>query len=76
VIARCTEDATVSYAALSDNQAQLIRVQTSAKMPPGVESVSQEPKAKSQKLIKNGQLLIIDNGVKYNAQGAEVKSEK
>ena len=73
VIARCTEQATVRYAALSDNQAQLIRVQTSAKMPTGVESVSQELKAKSQKLIKDGQLLIIRNGMKYNAQGQIIK---
>lgn len=72
VIARCTEDATVSYAALSDNQAQLIRVQTSAKMPTSMESI-QPSVFSTQKRIENGQLLIIHNGVKYNAQGQVIK---
>ena len=35
----------------------------------GVEEVSQEPKAKSQKLIINGQLFILHNGRTYNALG-------
>ena len=72
VIARCTEDATVSYAALSDNQAQLIRVQTSAKMPTSMESI-QPSVFSTQKRIENGQLLIIHNGVKYNTQGQVIK---
>ena len=38
----------------------------------GMESISQEPKAKSQKLIINGQLFIIKNGKTYNALGQEI----
>ena len=34
---------------------------------------SQELKAKSQKLIENGQLIIIKNGARYNAAGQAVK---
>ena len=39
----------------------------------GIEQVSQELKAKSQKLIKDGQLFIIRDGKIYTAQGLEVK---
>ena len=39
----------------------------------GVDEISQEQKANSQKLIENGQVIIIKNGVKYNAQGQIVK---
>lgn len=40
--------------------------------PQGIEEVSQEPKAKSQKLIKDGQLFIEKNGKFYNVMGAEI----
>ena len=33
----------------------------------------QAPNAKSQKLIENGQVVIIKNGVKYNALGVQLK---
>ena len=39
----------------------------------GIDQTSQEPKANSQKLIKDGQLLIIRDGKIYNAQGARVQ---
>ena len=39
----------------------------------GVEHVSQEPIANSQKLIKNGQLFILRDGKTYNALGVEIK---
>ena len=39
----------------------------------GVDQISQEPMANSQKLMENGVLYIIKNGVKYNAQGQIVK---
>ena len=39
----------------------------------GIDQISQEPKAKSQKLIRDGQLLIERNGKNYNAQGVEVR---
>jgi hypothetical protein len=39
----------------------------------GVEQVRQEPIAKSQKLIKDGRLLIIRDGKTYNALGVEMK---
>ena len=39
--------------------------------PSGIEC--QEPKAKSQKFLQNGQLFIIRDGKMYNAQGAQVK---
>ena len=34
---------------------------------------SQEPKANSQKLLRNGQLLILRDGKMYNVMGVEVK---
>ena len=39
----------------------------------GVEQVRQEPIANSQKLIKDGRLLIIRDGKTYNALGVEMK---
>lgn len=39
----------------------------------GIDEVSQQPKANSQKLIKNGQLLIERNGKMYNANGTQIK---
>ena len=46
-----------------------------AQIPTGVDQISQEPgqTCNSQKLIENGVLYIIKNGVKYNAQGQIVK---
>ena len=45
-----------------------------AEMPTGIETAeSQEPKAKSQKRIKDGQLIILREGKQYNAIGAEIK---
>lgn len=38
-----------------------------------IDQISQEPKANSQKLIRDGMLLIERNGKTYNAQGAEIK---
>ena len=35
----------------------------------GIETISQQPTAKSQKLIKNGQLIILRNGVEYTING-------
>lgn len=46
-------------------------VMTNENAATGIES--QELKANSQKLIENGQLIIIKNGVRYNAQGQIVK---
>lgn len=40
--------------------------------PTGLEN-SQEQQMKSEKLLENGQLIIIKNGVRYNAQGQIVK---
>jgi hypothetical protein len=39
----------------------------------GVEQISEEPNANSQKLLKGGQLVIIRNGVEYNANGQMTK---
>ena len=39
----------------------------------GIEETSQEPKANSQKLIRNGQLYIRQNGKTYSVIGQEVK---
>lgn len=33
----------------------------------------QAPNAKSQKIIENGQVIILKNGIKYNALGVEIK---
>ena len=38
-----------------------------------LDEISQEPTAKSQKLIKDGQFFILRDGKTFNAQGAEVK---
>lgn len=38
-----------------------------------IETISQEPKANSQKLIKNGRLIIIRNGVEYTINGQIMK---
>ena len=38
-----------------------------------IEANSQQPMANSQKLIENGQLYILRNGVRYNAQGQIIK---
>ena len=43
------------------------------KVPTGVEAVSDQPSVVSQKLIENGQLVIIRDGVKYNVQGQIIK---
>lgn len=40
--------------------------------PQGVGTISQESKAKSRKVIENGQLIIIRNGVRYDVTGAQV----
>jgi uncharacterized repeat protein (TIGR02543 family) len=42
------------------------------KIPEGLEEISQEPKANSQKLIINGQLYILRDGKMYNVLGVEV----
>jgi hypothetical protein len=50
------------------------RIVTPNNMPTEIELVkSEEPKANSQKLIENGQLVIIRDGVRYNAMGVRVK---
>jgi hypothetical protein len=41
--------------------------------PTGIDQISQEPKAKSQKLIRNGQLVIERDGKTFNALGTEIK---
>ena len=41
-------------------------------LPEGVENVETET-IKAQKLIENGQVFIIKNGVKYNVLGVTVK---
>lgn len=48
------------------------RIGRPAQMPTGVENV-QSDKVQSTKVVENGQLIIIKNGVKYNAQGQMVK---
>ena len=72
VIAHCTDEAAVRYAALSDSQAKPIRVQTNANAPTGTGNV-QRDKVQSTKVIENGVLYLMYNGTKYNAQGQAVK---
>ena len=48
------------------------RIGRPASTPTGVENV-QSDKVQSTKVIENGQLFILKNGVKYNAQGQMVK---
>ena len=42
-------------------------------IPTGIKQTSQQPIANSQKLIKNGQLLILRDGKVYTVMGGEVK---
>jgi hypothetical protein len=48
-----------------------MRVHVGPKMPTGLDS--EEVKVKSEKLIENGQIIIIKNGVRYNVQGQVIK---
>ena len=41
-------------------------------LPTEISLINEEP-ANNQKLIENGQLIIIKNGVRYNAMGVEIK---
>jgi len=59
------------YAGVSAPERRL-RVQVGPKMPTAVES-AQQSAIRSQKVIENGQLIIIRDGVKYNAIGQIVK---
>ena len=38
-----------------------------------IDRINQEPKAKSDKFIRDGQLLIESNGKTFNAQGAKIQ---
>lgn len=38
-----------------------------------IELVNQEPKANNQKLIENGQLIIVRDGVRYNVMGTKIQ---
>ena len=38
----------------------------------GVETISQEPRAKSQKFLRNGQIVILRNGKAFNTLGGEL----
>ena len=49
------------------------RIGRPAQMPTGVENV-QSDKVQSTKVIENGQLFILKNGVKYNAQGQKIEN--
>jgi len=60
-------DAAVS---LSPVRARIVMQEDAAT---GLEQTSQEPRANSQKLIKDGQLIIERNGTLYNAQGQVIK---
>ena len=53
--------------------ASSVRLVRDVKANEGIEEVSQELKVESQKVIRNGMLLIEKNGKTYNAQGAEVR---
>ncbi len=63
----------VKYAGLQNNAPKRMRfIFNQEQTTTGVESVRSSV-ISSQKLIENGQLIIIKNGVKYNAQGQIVK---
>lgn len=38
-----------------------------------IDRINQEPKAKSDKFIRDGQLLIESNGKTFNTQGAKIQ---
>ena len=62
----------LSYSAPAGAPAKRLRVQVAPKMPTAVESIQQSAFS-SQKVIENGQIVIIRDGVKYNVQGQIVK---
>lgn len=72
IIAHCTDDASLRYASLSDAQAKPIRVQLSAKAPTGLDENGQMRKCENEKIIRDGQLIIIRDNKMYNAQGIEL----
>ena len=42
-------------------------------MPTGMDQISQEPRANSQKLIENEQVIIIRDGIRYNTMGTKLQ---
>ena len=62
------------YDASTASESAPIRIVFQENAATGIETAnSQEPKAKSQKLLRNGQILIIRNGVEYNVNGQMTK---
>jgi hypothetical protein len=52
---------------------RVLRIQQQQGEATAMEEISQEPKANSQKLFIDGQLVIIREGVRYNAQGSRLQ---
>ena len=72
VLARSANEVSVRYAALADTKAQAIDVRlNSPAVVTGVESI-QHSEVRSQKVLRNGQLIIIRGNKMYNAQGIEL----
>ncbi len=63
----------IIYSLTNDNKAMVMPAMA-FEGATGIEEVnSQQPKANSRKLLRNGQLLIIRDGRTYNAQGVCVQ---
>ena len=67
----CAQAATLYFSADGGMYLFGFSVVKNASTPTGIESVQQA--IRSQKIIENGQLVIIRDGVKYNVQGQIVK---
>ena len=60
-----------TFTSLNSGNVYNVTITTGAKISTAVENV--EVSASPVKMIENGQLIVIKNGVKYNALGQEIK---
>ena len=73
VLAHCANETSVRYAALADAKAQAIEVQLNKRpVVTGVGTINDYRLGISEKMIRDGQLIIIRGEKMYNAQGIEL----
>lgn len=63
----------IVYGGTAPAQHAPARIVIVPKTPTALDEISQQPMANSQKLLKDGRLVIIKNGMRYNAQGQIIK---
>ena len=73
VLAHSTSEVSVRYAALADTKAQAIDVRfNSPAVVTGVETITNHQSPITNKVIRDGRLIIIRDGRMFNAQGIEL----